>query len=153
MTASRLQHTVMSSAVLAVASLVTWLSFTEEPAAAFLFPRMISVFFILFAVWNFIRAVTGLAQVGVGITPKMAMTILPGLAVALVYIYVAADTLGFYASSAMAFLAVSTLYDPAPRSDIQSWLKRITITLGFMAVMYALFAIVLKVQTPTGLFF
>ena len=67
MTSHRLQHIVPGFAIFALASVVTWLSFTEQPAEAFLFPRVISVVFIILAVWNLIRAVTGMSKVGRGI--------------------------------------------------------------------------------------
>jgi hypothetical protein len=50
----------------ALAATVTWLSFTREPADAFLFPRIISVVMVLLAAWNFARAALGLARVGAG---------------------------------------------------------------------------------------
>jgi len=43
--------------------------------------------------------------------------------------------------------------DPASHTDIKSWIKRLLVTSGFMAVIYALFTLLLKVQTPRGLFF
>ena len=52
MTASRLQHVVSSGVVLLVAAFVTWISFTQQPADAFLFPRLIAIFFVGLAIWN-----------------------------------------------------------------------------------------------------
>ena len=52
MTASRFQHILSSSAILVIAAAVTYISFTQEPAAAFLFPRLISIVFIALAIWN-----------------------------------------------------------------------------------------------------
>ena len=152
MTASRLQHLISSAAVFAVAIAVTWLSFTQQPADAFLFPRLISIFFIGLAAWNFIRAATGLAKVGEGVDMSLIKNILPGLAVILIYVFYAARGLGFYASSTIAFLALYTLYDPAEFTDKKAWVRRVIITAGFMLVMYCLFALLLKVQTPRGIF-
>lgn len=152
-TTSRLQHTIMATVVLGVAALVAWLSFTQEPASAFLFPRLISVFFAALAVWNFIRAASGIAKVGIGISPRLLLNILPGMIVIAVYIFYAAKNVGFYASSTVAFFIIYTLYDATPFSDIKGWLRRIVTTLVFMAVMYGLFALLLKVQTPRGMFF
>ena len=67
MTASRFQHVLSSSAILLIAAAVTTISFTQEPAAAFLFPRLISIVFIALAIWNFARAALGLAKVGEGL--------------------------------------------------------------------------------------
>ena len=153
MTASRLQHIVSSSAVLVVALIVAWLSFTQEPSEAFLFPRLISIFFAGLAIWNFIRAASGLAAVGTGLTWPTFVNILPGLAIMLVYVFFAARGLGFYVSSAAGFLLLYTLYDPALLTDGRAWVKRILTTAIFMAVIYGLFGLLLKVQTPRGIMF
>lgn len=135
MTASRTQHTISATLVLAVAAVVTWTSFTQEPADAFLFPRLISIFFIVLAAWNFARASLGLACVGEGVPMKTVLNFLPGLIIAL------------------AFFAIYTIYDPAPLSSAAGWGKRIVTTALFMAVIYGLFALLLKVQAPRGLYF
>ena len=172
MTASRTQHLASSSVILVIALLVGWVSFTEQPAEAFLFPRLISIFFMVFALWNFIRAVMGLSKVGEGISGQTARAILPGLIVMLIYIFWAAKGygkvpaleghwlydwvrrgLGFYTSSTIAFFLLYSLYDPAPITDMRSWLKRIIVTAIFMAIIYGLFALLLKVQTPRGMIF
>lgn len=153
MMASRLQHMISSGVVLLVAAIVTWISFTQEPADAFLFPRLIAIFFIGLAVWNFIRAVTGLAKVGEGLDMTSFKNIVPGLLVMFVYVFFAAKMLGFYLASTIAFLMVFTIYDPARLSDSKAWGKRILVTMVFMVVMYGLFALLLKVQTPRGIWF
>ncbi len=153
MTASRLQHVTSSSVVLLVAAAVTWISFTQEPAAAFLFPKLISVFFIALAVWNFLRAILGLSKVGTGLSIQETVNFLPGLVIALIFVFFAAKQFGFYVTSSVAFLAVYSVYDPAPLSSAIAWAKRIITTALFMAVIYGLFALLLKVQTPRGMYF
>ncbi|MCH9807764.1 MAG: tripartite tricarboxylate transporter TctB family protein [Alphaproteobacteria bacterium] len=153
MTASRLQHSLMATAVLALAATVTWLSFTQEPADAFLFPRLISVVFLSLALWNFARAMFGMARVGEGISADLVKKILPGLFVAIVFVFFAAKSLGFYVSSTITFLLIHTLYDPTSPYELKGWLRRIVTTAVFMSVIYALFSLLLKVQTPRGMFF
>ncbi len=153
MTASRLQHIISSGIVLLVATIVTWISFTQEPADAFLFPRLIAIFFIALAVWNFIRAISGLAKVGEGLDMKSFTNIVPGLLVMGVYVFFAAKTLGFYLASTIAFLLIFTIYDPARLDDVKAWVKRAIVTFVFMSVIYGLFALLLKVQTPRGIWF
>ncbi|MGI9356518.1 MAG: tripartite tricarboxylate transporter TctB family protein [Rhizobiaceae bacterium] len=152
MTSNRMQHLVPAFIILGLATIVTWLSFTQQPAEAFLFPRIIAVVFMLLAVWNFIRAATGLARVGRGIEKQDAVNLLPGLIVMLVLVFWAAKALGFYVSSTIAFFVVYSLYDPASYSGAKDWLKRAVITAAFMGVIYTLFALVLQVQTPRGIF-
>ncbi len=152
MTSSRYQHIIPGIIVFALAATVTWLSFTQEPAESFLFPRVISVAFIALATWNLIRAVSGMAKVGRGIPKETALNILPGLVVMLIYVFWAAKALGFYVSSTLAFFIIYSLYDPVSFASGKDWIKRVVVTAVFMAVMYGLFALVLQVQTPRGLF-
>jgi len=152
MTSTRLQHGVPALVILFIAALVAWLSFTEEPTEAFLFPRVISVFFLGLALWNAYRALSGLARVGGGISAGTAINVLPGLAVALAFVFFGATYLGFYASGALAFLLIYTIYDPVPLYSLNGWVRRIIVTLVFMGVIYALFALLLQVQTPRGMF-
>lgn len=151
--ASRLQHLLPASLILLLALTVTWLSYTREPADAFLFPRLISSVMVLLAIWNFIRAATGLARVGDGLSGKTLLNLAPGVAVMLLLVYFGAKTLGFYAASFLAFVCVYSLYDPASHMALKSWLRRLLVTAVFMAVIYALFTLLLKVQTPRGLLF
>ena len=153
MTASRLQHAISSTAVLIVAVLVTWISFTQQPAEAFLFPRLISIFFCGLATWNFVRAITGMAKIGEGLSLDTFKKLIPGMIVMLIYAFYAAKGLGFYLASAITFLTIYTLYDPTPLLNARGWLRRIAVTFLFMAVIYGLFAMLLKVQTPRGIWF
>jgi len=153
MNSTRIQHLIPGTAILLLALTVTWLSFTREPAAAFLFPQTISIAMLALAVWNFARAAMGLARIGAGLSTHTMKTITPGIAIMVIYIFLMAKGLGFYAASMLAFVALYTLYDPAPHTEITSWSKRVAVAFGFMCVIYLLFNVLLKVQTPRGLFF
>jgi len=59
---------------------------------------------------------------------------------------------GFYSATTIAFFLLLTAYDPASYSNINSWVKRIIITACFIAIMYTLFAKILVVYTPRGMF-
>lgn len=152
MNTSRLQHIIPASVIFLLAATVSWLSFTEEPTEAFLFPRVISVFFLSLALWNLIRAGAGMARVGGGMSARTARNIAPGLLVMLVYVFFLAENVGFYAGATLAFLATYSFYDPAPLSSVKDWIKRIVITAAFIAVIYGLFALLLQVQMPQGFF-
>ncbi len=152
-TASRAQHLAPALGVLALAATVAWLSFTREPAAAFLFPRLISGVMLGLALWNLVRAALGFARVGRGLDAGTVRRVAPGIVVMLVYVLFAAKALGFYAASFLAFVALHSLYDPRPRARIGSWARRIGIAFAVLFVVHALFAWLLKVQTPRGVFF
>jgi len=148
----RIQHLFPALLVLLLAATVAYLSFTEEPADSFLFPRLVSVVMLGLAVWNFIRAASGLSRVGAGISINMIKAILPGLIVIMVYVFFAAKYFGFYVSSLITYFVLFSLYDPASHKDVRVWVKRIVVSVLFMLVIYALFTLLLKVQTPRGLF-
>ncbi|MEX0370141.1 MAG: tripartite tricarboxylate transporter TctB family protein [Tateyamaria sp.] len=149
----RLQHICASGIVALVGVTVAWISYTQEPATAFLFPRLISTVFVVLALWTFGKALLGRTKVGNGLTWQAMGRIAPGLCVALVYIFWAAKGLGFYTASTIAFFILLSLYDPAPHTEVRSWIKRALITAGFLAVMYGLFAMLLGVFTPREIFF
>ncbi len=149
----RNQHIIASGLIACVGVSIAYISFTQEPADAFIFPRLISSVFAVLAIWTFVKAVLGRTKVGNGINGQAMRNMLPGLIVTIIYVYWAAKSLGFYTATTIAFFVLLSLYDPAPHSDIKSWGKRILITAGFMAVMYGLFAQLLNVFTPREIFF
>ncbi|MCP5087403.1 MAG: tripartite tricarboxylate transporter TctB family protein [Rhodobacteraceae bacterium] len=146
------QHRISSGVITLLAIWVCYLSFTERPAEAYLFPRIIAVFFLAFAIWTFGKALLGRSNTGVGLSYDMAVKMAPGLLVSVIYIFWAAKAFGFYTASTLTFFILVSIYDPAPHGKIGSWVKRAVITVGFIAVIYALFAVVLKVYTPRGMF-
>ena len=149
----RKQHIVASGLVAAVGVWVTYVSYTQQPADAFLFPRIISTVFVALALWTFGKALLGKTKVGAGLSRDAMRNILPGLVVALVYVFWAAKGLGFYTASTLAFFILVSLYDPAPHGAVKTWVKRALVTAGFLAVMYGLFAQLLGVFTPREIFF
>ena len=151
--ASRAQHFAPALAVLVLAATVAWLSFTREPAGAYLFPRLISGVMLALAAWNLARAALGLARVGQGLDADTLRRVGPGIAVLLAYALFAAKALGFYVASYLAFVALFSLYDPRPHDRLESWARRFGIGFAVLFVVHALFAWLLNVQTPRGLFF
>ncbi|MEX0367452.1 MAG: tripartite tricarboxylate transporter TctB family protein [Ruegeria sp.] len=150
---NRAQHIVPSGIVFAVGCWVTWISYTQQPAEAFLFPRLIATVFVVLAAWTFGKAVLGLSKVGAGVSRAMIINLTPGLLVALIYVFWAAKALGFYTATAVAFFILLSLYDPAPHSEVRTWIRRGIITGVFVAVMYGLFALLLNVYTPREILF
>lgn len=149
----RNQHVIASGLVATVGVWVAYVSYTAEPAAAFLFPRIISAVFLVLALWTFGKALLGRTKVGNGLSAEAIRNILPGLVIALVFVFWAAQTLGFYTASTLTFFILLSLYDPASHGELKSWVKRVIITAGFFVVMYGLFAMLLNVFTPREIFF
>lgn len=149
----RIQHICASGLVFLAGLWVGWASFTAEPAEAYLFPRLISAAWVGLAAWTFGKALLGRTRVGPGLHIPTLLRLLPGLVVMALYVFWAAEALGFYSGGTLAFFAIVSLYDPAPHGAPGSWLRRLAVTAGFMAVIYLLFARLLGVYTPQGLFF
>lgn len=150
---TRLQHIIPSAIIAAVGAWVIWISFTQTPAEAFLFPRLISVVFLALALWTLGKAVLGLSRTGTGLSMTAFVNLCPGLVVMAIYVFWAAKGLGFYTATTLAVFALLSIYDPAPAHRLGTWVKRAIVTAIYMAVMYGLFAIVLKVYTPREIFF
>ncbi len=149
----RLQHVIGSGIVAAVGLWVAYVSYTQQPSEAFLFPRLIATVFVVLALWTFGKACLGWTKVGNGISISQMANLTPGLIVTLIYIFWAAKGLGFYTATPIAFFILLSLYDPSSHREVKSWLKRLFITACFVAVMYGLFAKLLKVYTPREIFF
>ena len=151
--ASGLQQIVPAGLVVALALWVTWVSFAVDDPEPYLFPRLVSLVLLTLSVVLLVRALTGKTVTGAGLDGRTLKNVAPAIAVTLVYVFVLADLVGFYAASTAAFFALVTLYDPAPHDEIETWLKRLAVTVGFMAVIAVLFTLVLKVQVPRGVLF
>ena len=150
---NKLTHVFSSGAIASVGLIVAYISFTQQPSEAFLFPRLISTVFVILALWTFGKAVLGRSRTGDGVSKEALLRMAPGLIVTIIYVFWAAKAVGFYTASTVAFFILLTLYDPAPHNQAKSWIKRAIITAGFLAVMYCLFALLLKVYTPREIFF
>ena len=149
----RNQHIAASGVVAVIGIWIAYLSYTQEPSAAFLFPRIISTVFAVLAIWTFGKAVLGKTKVGNGLDATAMKNIAPGLLVALVFAFWAAKFFGFYTASTVVFFVLLSLYDPAPHNEAKTWVRRAAISAGFLAVMYGLFAMLLSVYTPREIFF
>ena len=149
----RRQHVVASGVVALVGVWIAWISWTAEPAQAFLFPRLVSTAFVALALWTFGKALLGRTRVGNGLASDAVLRLAPGLAVALVYLFWAAKALGFYTATSVAVFLIVVLYHPAPRGAARTWARHLVFTTAFVAVMYGLFALLLNVFTPREAWF
>ena len=149
--AGRLQQTVPTGLVLLLAIWITFVSFDVDDPGPFLFPRLIALAMLALAALSFQRALRGKSRTGTGLDRDLLRNVAPGVGLMLVYVFFVAEALGFYAASFVAFLLLYTLYDPQGHGDLKTWVRRLSVSAGFIAVMYGLFALVLRVQTPKGI--
>ena len=132
---------------------VAWISFTQNPTEAFLFPRLISTIFLALSIWTFVAAWVKTSDVSSTISTAIWMNILPGLIIGAICVFWMSKAFGFYTASTITVFSLISYYDPASHRQISSWAKRILVTAGFIAVMYLLFAMLLGVFTPREILF
>jgi len=117
---------------------------------AYLFPRIIALTIGLL----------GLAMTGTTIVAARATAVdsaapthgwgkvLPAIAILLGYRW-ALELVGFYTAAFAAFMVIIWLYAPE-RASMRGAAKRIAISAAFVGVLFAIFAVLLRVQTPRG---
>jgi hypothetical protein len=151
-TASRLQRVVAATVLLGFALWIAHASFRVEDPQPYLFPQLISVALVGLACATLLRALRGAADSGKGFSLRQLVALAPAIALMLLYVFVLAPVLGYYTGAAITFFGLYTLYDPEPHSSLRSWGIRSAVTLGFISMIYVVFALGLQVQTPRGLF-
>ncbi|MFT5258759.1 MAG: hypothetical protein ACI9J2_000957 [Saprospiraceae bacterium] len=138
----------MLTAILLLAS-----SFIGTDAEVYLFPRIAAVCIAVLAVvlvYTNIRITPTAEQVSEQIFDWQAL--LPGLIVGVIYI-ICIEYVGFYASSFIAFCAITMLYGKRSTFDGRALLYKFSVAAIFLMVLYILFWKLLHVRTPTGLLF
>ena len=120
---------------------------------AYLFPRIIAI----------VMAIIGLAILGSNVRKRHRsipvseqsrtawFRIIPVIVLFLVYPW-AMEAIGFYATGFAVFLAIVWIYAPEP-DTIGIAVRRIAITFVFIITVFAIFSLLLDVQTPRGMLF
>ncbi len=142
------QTQFMMLLILLFGCVVAFQSFFSDYPAAFLFPKIISVILIGFALLGFVLTFNERK-------PLLDMVIMRpmffGFIMMFILIYGALTFLGFYSASYIFLLILLSYYDGKSHQDVKAWLQRFLVSTLFMVVIYLLFALLLKVQTPSGL--
>lgn len=140
---------VTGSVALVLAVVLYWLGSSANNPDAFLFPRLISIGMGLLSIAILVsteRRTTGASRPA---PPSFCwITVTPILLGFFAYPW-AMETIGFYATAFAAFLFIVSLYAPDPYSP-RAIAKRVAVSAAFISVIYALFALLLRVQTPRG---
>jgi hypothetical protein len=151
--ASRRQQVVATAILLGLALCIAYVSFQVEDPRPFLFPQLISIALVGLSCVALARALRGGKAHGRGFSLRQSVALTPAIALMLLYVFVLAPVLGYYIGAATTFFGLYTLYDPEPHSEPRTWGIRLAVTLGFISIIYVMFALGLHVQTPRGLFF
>ena len=147
-----MKNTEQASAVYALlmAGGFVFLSFYDTDAETYLFPRIIALVLVLLALVLFI---VNMSSKGDNRKDSSYFSaIWPGLLIGVIYLLVM-EALGFYLSSAIAFLSITLLYGKRNIWDKKALLTKLSISLAFLLILYLLFWKGLHVMTPTGLVF
>lgn len=150
--AGRAQQSIAAGIILALGVWIAFVSFNVDDPQPYLFPQLISVVMVGLAAASLWRALRGANRTGAGMTYSAFQRIAPAIAIMLLYVFVLAPKLGYYLGATIAFFATYTLYDPQSHAKLKSWILRAAITAGFISILYVVFAMGLRVQTPRGVF-
>lgn len=151
-TAGRTQQSIAAGVILALSLWVAYVSFNVDDPQPYLFPRLFSVVMVVLAAIALLRALRGTNRTGTVMGTIQIVRILPVLVMMIVYVFALIPFLGFYTAAALSFFSIYTIYDPESHLSPMTWVKRLVITAGFIGVIYLVFALGLKVQTPRALF-
>ena len=146
MTADR----IVGGVALIVAAVLYWLGSSAGSPEAYLFPRLISGGMGLLAIALLVSTRVRPARSRPAVPPSIPWrTLIPALLVFVAYLW-AMETVGFYAAGFAAFLIIVSVYAPC-RSSPKAIMKRVAISALFIGIIYSVFALLLRVQTPRGL--
>lgn len=127
------------------------LAVLPENQEAYVFPQLVT---LVMCVIGVCQLVTGWRKPREkqGAGPLVEWTkLMPIFAILLLFI-LGAELVGFYTSSFLMFAAIGILYSPKRRSMVAAR-RCVPVSVGFIAVLYAVFAVLLRVQMPEGVLF
>lgn len=128
--------------------LLFWAASGAANAQAYVFPKLLAAVMVILGI------AMAVSEWGAKAARKAAALDIPWgklwpvLMIFVIYM-VAAQPLGFYFASWLAFAAIGIVYSPA-ESNLDSAKRCVPISLAFLLVLYAVFVVLLQVQMPKG---
>lgn len=129
-------------------ALLFWAATGADNPQAYVFPKLLAAMMVLLGIvmlvmdWG-VRAGQTAKSVAIPWTKLW-----PVLTIFVLYM-LAAQPLGFYLASWLAFAAIGIIYSPV-ESNLASAKRCVPISLAFLLVLYGVFVILLQVQMPKG---
>ena len=148
MAQDRFKALTVSSLVIVLAATLFSLSYFQDSAEAYLFPRIIAFTMLLLSLVSGLK--TLLARQPEAFGAIDIRRLLPAFAAILLAVAVL-ETVGMYTTTATLLLVLSLGYSSS-NSLKTKLISSTLLTLLFMAFMYVLFSVLLNVQTPRGWF-
>lgn len=128
-------------------------AFIGTDIEVYLFPRIAAVLIALLAAMHLISLWRQNALFAVGSAHIFNwQRLLPAIGIMLLYL-VSLEFIGFYTSSVLAFLVICLLYGKRAAHHPRAFAFKLAVSGGFMAILYAVFWVMLHVRTPTGWLF
>ncbi len=124
-----------------------WAASGADNPQAYLFPKLLAVIMVVLGIvmavvdWGASAGRAAAASIPWG-------KLWPVLLIFVLYM-VAAQPLGFYLASWLAFAAIGTIYSPT-ESSLASAKRCVPISFAFLLVLYGVFVMLLQVQMPKG---
>jgi hypothetical protein len=118
---------------------------------AYLFPRLIALAIGLLglAVLGSALATAQAGSASASASARGWASVLPALAILVAYRW-AMEIVGFYTAAFAVFLTIVWVYAPEPVT-LRLAARRVVVSAVFVGTIYAIFALLLRVQTPRGL--
>ena len=83
---SRLEQIIPTGIIAAVGIWVAWVSYTQQPSEAFLFPRIFSGVFVALSLLTLFEAILGKGAKGSGLSISMVKNFAPGVIIMMIRI-------------------------------------------------------------------
>ena len=133
---------------IAVIALAT--SFYKTDAEVYLFPRIAAIIITILAAVLVFKVIKNSTNIG-SYFPKLIKwkTLLPGLAVGVVYLFLL-EIVGFYVTSFFAYFSICVIYGRCDMTNRKRGIFKLVVSTIFMIVLFLLFWNLLHVRTPTG---
>ncbi len=136
--------------MLVIAVLLFLAGFLSKNTEAFLFPNTVAAVMVVLAIFTIVNQLKTSLQEKTA-KPIPWLSILPALIIFIIYL-ATLEIIGFYLGSFLAFVIIATSYHPDGINPKTTG-KVMLIGLLFMAALYCLFSLLLRVQLPRGIFF
>ncbi len=140
-----------SIGALVLSLLLYWAAVAPGDPRSYLFPEVIAIAMAILAAAMLVRNWKPSAAKGNAPSSVPWSRLWPAFVIFVAYLLLA-QPLGFYLTSWLAFVAISTVYSPAESSIIGA--KRcLPASFVFLGILYLVFVLLLQVQTPRGVLF
>ncbi|HED12642.1 MAG TPA: hypothetical protein ENI62_03155 [Gammaproteobacteria bacterium] len=147
MTGTHKYHVFISALVVVVSGATFALSFSQDNSEAYLFPSIVAFSMLCLSLLSLAREALNL--IADDFIPFPLVSQIPAVVIMVAGV-ISIESVGMYESTFLVLLLISFWYSPIERFR-NRFLHSLLFAVGFSALMYLLFSIVLNVQFSRGL--